>query len=105
MEEFNDYLRLNPEKRDEVSKILAYYDLKFHASAITAETLIMADHEGGLHDSKTLSEFKENMSGQVTLHTSERSSYRDGMFAEKWVTEKLFGHDAAPIVPNHWKAE
>ena len=105
LEEFNDYFRLNPEKRDEVSKILAYYDLKFHASAITAETLIMADHEGGLHDSKTLSEFKENMSGQVTLHTSERSSYRDGMFAEEWVTEKLFGHDVAPIVPNHWKSE
>jgi len=27
------------------------------------------------------------------------------MFCEKWITDKLFGKDATPIVPNHWKLE
>ena len=65
----------------------------------TDSTILQSEHR------QLISEFKENMSGQVTFHTSERSSYRDGMFAEEWVTEKLFGHDVAPIVPNHWKSE
>ena len=105
LEEFNDYLRLNSDRKDEVSEILAYYDLKFHASAITAESLIMADYEGGLHDSKTIADFTECMSGPVTVHASERSSYKDGMFTEEWMTQKLFGPDVAPIIPSHWKSE
>ena len=103
LEEFNDYLRLYPEKEKKVSKILAYYDLRFHAPAITADSLIIADHEGGLHDEKTLSDLTENMSGPVTVRTSERSSYRDGIFTEAWLSEKLFGQEAVPLIPNHWK--
>ena len=105
LEEFNDYLRHNPERKGQISEILSYYDLRFHSSAITAESLIMADYDGGLFDKKTLRNLTENMNGAVTVHPSERSSYKDGMFCEKWITDKLFGKDATPIVPNHWKLE
>lgn len=103
LEEFNDYLRLYPEKRKNLSKILAYYDLKFHAPAITADSLIMADYGGGLHDEKSLSDLIENMNGPVTVHTSERSGYKDGMFMQQWLTEKVFGIEAIPIIPSHWE--
>ena len=103
LEEFNDYIRRFPERRDQVENILNYYNLKWHAQSITATTLVMADHESGLYSPQSLSSLVEGIAGEATVHESERSSFRDGLFAEKWITENLIGEDADPLVPAHWQ--
>lgn len=104
LEEFNDYLRLHPERRDDVAAILGHFNLRWHAPAITAETLLLAEHESGIYSPDALAELANGIAGEVTVHESERSSFKDGLFTEKWITEKLIGQDAKPIVPEHWQS-
>ncbi len=104
LEEFNDYLRLHPDRSDEVAAILNHFNLRWHAPAITAETLLMAEHESGLYSPDALADLAGGIAGEVTVHESERSSFKDGLFTEKWITEKLIGKDAEPIVPEVWQS-
>jgi cephalosporin-C deacetylase-like acetyl esterase len=103
LEEFNDYLRLYPDRRDEVASILNYFNLRWHAPAITAETLLLADHESGTYSPDAVADLASGITGEVTVHESERSSFKDGVFEQKWVTEKVIGPDAEPIFPEHWQ--
>ncbi|MBT3554354.1 MAG: hypothetical protein HN667_01375 [Chloroflexi bacterium] len=102
--EFSDYLRLYPERTDEVKATLAMYNLRWHASSINTETLLRANHEGGIYSPKVLANLEKNISGNVAVHESEQSSFKDGLFAEKWLTQKLIGPNAIPIVPEHWQS-
>ena len=101
--EFGDYIRSNPSNSDMAGSILEYFNLRWHAQSITADTLIMADHEDGIYSTETLSDLKELILGEITLHGSERSSFKDGLFAENWITFEMFGKEVSPIVPEHWR--
>ena len=101
--EFGDYLRSNPSNSDMAGSILEYFNLRWHAQSITANTLIMADHEDGIYSPETLSDLEELILGEITLHGSERSSFKDGLFAENWITAEMFGKEVSPIVPEHWR--
>lgn len=103
LEEFSDYLRLYPDRADDVASILEFYNLRWHAPAVTAESLLMADHRTGIYNPKILADLEDAITGNVTVHESERSSFKDGMFTEEWTTEKLIGKKAAPIIPEHWQ--
>ena len=102
--EYSDYLRLYPGRKDDVEAILSMYNLRWHASTVKAETLLRADHSSGIYNPKVLADLENSIAGNVTVHESERSSYKDGIFAEKWLTEKLFGGDVKAIVPEHWRS-
>jgi cephalosporin-C deacetylase-like acetyl esterase len=102
--EYSDYLRLYPERKDEVESILSMYNLRWHAPSVKAETLLRADHSSGIYSPDVLAVLENDIFGNVTVHESERSSFKDGLFAEKWITEKLFGPDATAIVPEHWRS-
>lgn len=102
LEEFNDYLRLFQDQTGSISTILEYYNLRWHSQSVTASTLIMADHSTGLFSSKRICPLVDGIAGEVTVHESERSSYRDGLFVEKWVTSQLLGDCVEPIIPRHW---
>ena len=97
--EFGDYIRSNPSNSDMARSILEYFNLRWHAQSITANTLIMADHEDGIYSTETLSDLKELIPGEITLHGSERSSFKDGLFAENWITSEMFGKEVSQIVP------
>ena len=56
--EFGDYIRSNPSNSDMARSILEYFNLRWHAQSITANTLIMADHEDGIYSTETLSDLK-----------------------------------------------
>ena len=101
--EFGDYIRSNPSNSDMARSILEYFNLRWHAQSITANALIMADHEDGIYSTETLSDLKELIPGEITLHGSERSSFKDGLFAENWITSEMFGKEVSPIVPEHWR--
>ena len=41
--------------------------------------------------------------GQVTVHASEQSSYKDGLYAERWMAEQVGIMDLPGILPEHWR--
>ncbi len=101
--EFSDYLRLHPERTSQVAEILEMYNLRWHAPYIKAKTLVRASEREGIYSPSKLAEMNEMIAGEVTIHESERSSFKDGLFAEKWLTRQMLGPTATPIVPEHWQ--
>ena len=103
LEEFNDYLRFYSGNKKTVGQILGYFNLKWHAQSVDAVTLIMADNSSGIYSQSFLGEFSDRIQGEVTIHESEDSTYRDGLFAEEWITNYLCGPREKPILPPHWE--
>ena len=101
LEEINDYLRYHPSHRGDVESTLAYFNLRWFAPNFGGSTLVMTEHHGGLLDSTCLAPVTEALNGPVTIHESDKSSYKDGLYLERWVTSE-FGFDQA-IVPEHWQ--
>ena len=58
-----------------------------HASSAT--TLVMAGAPGAVPDAPSLGRVVAALRGQVTVHVSEQSSYKDGLYAERWMAEQL----------------
>jgi cephalosporin-C deacetylase len=102
LEEFNDYLREYPDRKERVAETLEYFNLRWHAQAVTVPTLLMAEYENGLYSAGKLTNLVEDIAGEVSIHESERSSYKDGIFLERWITERSLGPSAIPILPTHW---
>ena len=101
LEEYNDYLRTNPSRRDAVAKTLSHFDLRAFAHRVGATTLLMAGPEGSVLEPETLRPLTEAIGGDVSVYASERSSYKDGLYLERWIADSL-GLDV-PILPEHWQ--
>ena len=101
LEEYNDFLRSHPSKRDAVAATLSHFDLRSFAPRVGATTLVMAGPEGSILGPEAIRPLTEAIRGETTVHASQRSGYKDGLYEESWVAEKL-GFDA-PIVPPHWR--
>ena len=101
LEEYNDYLRAYPLGRDSIANTLSYFDLRAFAGGINATTLVNAGPQGSILGPETLRPISDAISGDVTVYLSERSSYKDGLYQERWIADKL-GLDA-PILPEHWQ--
>jgi cephalosporin-C deacetylase len=103
LEEINDYLRAFPTKAADVHRTLAYYDLQTFAPRVTATTLLMAGASGSLLDGQALAPLVKALPGPVTVHESEQSSYKDGLYAETWMAEQCGIADVQRILPEHWR--
>jgi cephalosporin-C deacetylase len=103
LEEVNDYLRAFPDQHQGVQRTLAYYDLQAMASRVTATTLLMAGAAGSVLDGRALGPLAESLRGPVTVHESEQSSYKDGLFAEQWMATQCGIQDVQRILPEHWR--
>jgi cephalosporin-C deacetylase len=103
LEEVNDYLRAFPEKTPDVHRTLAYYDLHALAPRVTANTLLMAGPRGSLLDGEALTPLVKALRGPVTVHASEQSNYKDGLYAERWMAEQCGIADVQRILPEHWR--
>ncbi len=101
LEEYNDYLRTYPSERESVAGALSRFDLRAFASGVSATTLINAGPQGSILEPDALRPLSDAMSGDVTVYASERSSYKDGLYQERWIADNL-GLDA-PILPEHWR--
>ena len=100
LEEYNDYLRFQPSRADEVARTLSYFDLRAFAPMVNAATLIMAGPDGSALGPEALADLGAAIPGGADIYASQQSSYKDGLHAERWVASQL-GFDA-PIVPAHW---
>jgi cephalosporin-C deacetylase len=103
LEEISDYLRAFPTKAAAVRQTLAYYDLRAFAPRVRATTLLLAGAPGSLLDAQALSALVTTLTGPVTVHESEQSSYKDGLYAERWTAEQCGIADAQRILPEHWR--
>ena len=101
LEEINDYVGSFPDRRQAVAESLAYMDLRGFAPRVQAPSLFMADAAGGLMDGSVLRPVANAVRGAATLHDSESSSYKDGMYVESWIARE-FGYREA-LVPKHWQ--
>jgi cephalosporin-C deacetylase len=103
LEEINDYLRAFPARAEAVRRTLAYFDLAAFAPRLSATTLIMAGAIGAVPDAPALETLATALRGQVTVHASEQSLYKDGLHAERWMAAQLGIGDVESILPEHWR--
>jgi len=101
LEEYNDYLRLHPERKEAVARTLSYFDLRWFGPRVQARTLLMAGAKGELLSPETLRPLVQDLEGRVTVHETEHSSYKDGLYGEEWVARE-FGFESA-VLPEHWR--
>jgi cephalosporin-C deacetylase len=103
LEEVNDYLRAFPDRTAAVHQTLAYYDLRAFAPRLSATTLLMAGAPGTLLDAPTLEPLVRAIQGQMTVHASEQSNYKDGLYTEEWMAAQCGIADVHHILPEHWR--
>ena len=103
LEEINDYLRSFPARAASVRRTLAHFDLVDFAPRVTATTLVMAGAPGSLFDEPALETLRLALGGPVTVHASEQSSYKDGLYAERWMAAQCGIADVEAILPEHWR--
>lgn len=103
LDEINDYCRAYPTRVDAVRQTLAYYDLQAFAPRVTAATLLMAGAPGSVLDAQSLAPVAMALRGQVTIHPSEQSGYKDGLYVEQWMAAQCGITDVAAILPEHWR--
>jgi len=103
LEEINDYLRLFPARAEGVRRTLAYCELRAFAPRVTATSLLMAGAPGTLIDGPALRPLAIALQGPVTVHDSEQSLYKDGLYAEQWMAAQCGITDVQGILPEHWR--
>lgn len=103
LEEINDYLRLFPARAESVRRTLTYFDLRAFAPRVTATTLVMAGAPGTLLDGPALQPLLSALGGPATVHASEQSTYKDGLYAEQWMASQCGITDVEAILPEHWR--
>jgi hypothetical protein len=103
LEEINDYLRTFPERTAAVHRTLAYYDLRALAPRVRATTLIMAGAPGSALEARALAPLAQALAGEVSVHESEHSTYKDGLYAETWMAQQCGIADVRSILPEHWR--
>jgi cephalosporin-C deacetylase len=102
-EEINDYLRMFPGRVGAVRSTLAHFDLCGFAPRVAVPTLVMAGARGSALDAPALESLVSALAGPVTVHESEQSSYKDGLFAERWMAAQCGIADVESILPEHWR--
>ena len=103
LEEINDYVRSFPARAEAARRTLAHFDLTAFAPRVTAATLVMAGSPGSLLDGTALSPLLSQLKGPVTVHESEQSTYKDGLYAERWMAAQCGITDLEAILPEHWR--
>jgi cephalosporin-C deacetylase len=104
LEEINDYLRTFPDRAASVRRTLGLFDPIGFAPRVRAATLLLAGAPGSLLDGRALEPLRAALGGRVTVHESEQSSYKDGLYAERWMAEQCGIGDVEAILPEHWRA-
>jgi cephalosporin-C deacetylase len=101
LEEYNDYLRFHPSHAEQVAHTLLHYDLRAFAPTVNAKTLIMAGPDGSAMGPAAMADLGEAIPGQADIYASQQSSFKDGLYTERWIASQLGFDD--PIVPAHWR--
>jgi cephalosporin-C deacetylase-like acetyl esterase len=94
LEEVNDHLRLHPDRREAVARTVSYFDPLFFAPSVAVPALLWGS-------AAALAPLAKAMKGPAEVRESEHSSYKDGVYKERWLARQLGFQDA--ILPAHWQ--
>lgn len=103
LEEINDHRRAFPGRADDVRRTLCYYELSSFAPRVSAATLILAGPPGAVLDAASLAPLAAALAGPATVHASEQSTFKDGLYVERWIAEQHGIADVESILPEHWQ--
>ena len=103
LEEINDYLRQSPERADAVRQTLSYFEPSAFGPRVSARTLLMAGAPGSTLDARAVAPLAASLKGPATVYESEQSTYKDGLYAERWMAEQCGITDVQGILPEHWR--
>jgi cephalosporin-C deacetylase-like acetyl esterase len=101
IEEFNDFLRAYPDQESALFHTLALFDPRHLAPRARARCLLWCGPNGSPFGPEWARPLASAIAGDLDLQPTQRSSYRDGMFQEEWLTREL-GFDA-PLFPEAWR--
>jgi len=99
--EISDLFRHRPTDIDSIRRTLALYDLRAFVPAITATRLILAGSAGSALDARILGTLAETAG--ATLHESEQSQYKDGLFLLSWLASQFGMPRSARLLPRAWR--
>jgi cephalosporin-C deacetylase-like acetyl esterase len=89
MEEINDYLRANQGKRDAIARTVSYFDPQYHASRVTATTLLHTGSEGSTSGASWLQLLADAFSGPVEQYALTNEGGTDHDWLDAWTAQKF----------------
>ena len=99
-QEIADFLRMNPDSREQVESTLADIDLRWFPPRVNSTTLLMAGADGSALDA-ALDPLVQSMPGETEVHKAEHPGYEDGRRNQEWLSRR-FGR-SEPSLPPHWQ--
>jgi len=89
LEEINDYLRANPEKRDAVARTVSYFDPQYHAPRVTATTLLNLGAEGSTSGASWQEPLAAALGGPVERYELTNEGGTDHDWLDAWTATKF----------------
>ena len=99
--EILNYIRFNPDKLDEVSTSLSYFDSRWFNLPEDPICLITGETNGGAMGPDGLKALLDKLGDKTTFYETQKSAYKDGLFKDAWIANQ-FGFDA-PVIPKLWQ--
>src|SRR5207244_3488603 len=65
--------------------------------------LVLVANDVALRAARALEPRVAALKGPVTVHESEQSTYKDGLYAERWMAARCGITDVQSILPEHWR--
>lgn len=96
LEEINDYLRAHPERADAVWNTLSYFEPRYMAPRVGAETLLVTGA-----NANALASLINAFPSPPEQHVATTSGYKDGAHEAGWIAER--SGFAEPILPAQWQ--
>lgn len=87
--EVNDYLRAHPERREAVTRTLAYFDPAYHAPGVTATAMLSVGDAGSLSGPAWLQPLSDALGGQVEHYTLTHEGGTDHDWLDAWRSKRL----------------
>jgi cephalosporin-C deacetylase-like acetyl esterase len=88
VEEINDYLRANPDRREAVARTLAYFDPRHHVAGISATTLLSVG-SGGLNGHEWHQPLVGAFAAPVEEYALSHEGATDHDWVDAWMAERL----------------
>lgn len=95
VEEINDYLRTNPDQRENVARTLAYLDPIHHAARVRARTLLITGDAGAINGPEWLESLTSALGGPVEQYRLTHEGATDHDWQDAWMARQL-GKEAKP---------
>ena len=89
LEEVNEYLSAHPEKRDDVTNTVSYFDPQFHADRLTGITLFPVGSDGSTSGRDWLSPLVDACAGRVEYYQLTNMGGTDHDWLDAWLAGKF----------------